>query len=203
VQEHKPGHPATLWAKEMMARPNVVVLDTETTGLGPKDEIIDIAIIDTAGQKRLDMLMQCQSPTIPAEATAIHHITKQMLTNARAFPQIWERVMAFLETREIIIYNADFDMRMLKQTARRYRLPLPELHAHCLMKKYSEYIGELQPRSNEYRSFKLSAACQHFNVAQPTAHRALADTQSTLGLLQKMAAMADAPQKAQQPMQPR
>jgi exonuclease, DNA polymerase III, epsilon subunit family len=191
IQEQQRSHPAVLWANDMLARPNVVVLDTETTGLGTVDEIIDLAIIDTTGRTRLNLLMQCQHETIPAEAIAIHHITKEMLQNAHSFPRIWERLMSFLATREIIIYNAEFDMRMLHQTAQRYHLPLPKLHAHCIMQRYAELIGQRRPGSNEYRSFKLSVACQHIGIEQPNAHRALADTQSTLALLQKMAALAD------------
>ena len=37
------------WARELMALPNFYVLDTETTGVGKKDQIVQIGIVDKHG----------------------------------------------------------------------------------------------------------------------------------------------------------
>lgn len=190
LQVHTPGHPSALWALRLCSLPNVVTLDTETTGFGADDEIIDIAIVDIQGRTRLNTLVQCQRASIPKEAKAVHHINELMLRDAPTFPQMWDRLMHFLATREILIYNADYDLRMLQQAAQRYHLPMPELQVHCLMKLYSAYVGQATPSGDGYRNIKLAAACFHFHIPQLNAHRALPDAQASLSLLKKLAEMA-------------
>ena len=186
LQVHRPGHPSTLWAQRLCSLSNVVTLDIETTGFGIDDEIIDIAIVDIQGRIRLNTLVQCQRASIPKEAKAVHHINELMLRNAPTFPHIWDRLMQFLTAREIVIYNAEYDLRMLQQAAQRYHLPMPELHVHCLMKSYSAYVGQLSSGEG-YRNMKLAAACLHFHIPQPNAHRALPDAQAALHLLKGLA----------------
>lgn len=51
-----------------------VYLDTETTGLGSTDEIIEISIIDDDGSTLLETLVKPSQP-IPADSTRVHGIT--------------------------------------------------------------------------------------------------------------------------------
>jgi len=76
----------------------------------------------------------------------------------------------------VIIYNADYDMRMIRQMVERYGLQMPAVTSHCLMKKYSEYCGCS-------RYLKLDAACLHFDVRRKNSHRALADAQDSRHVL--------------------
>ena len=41
---------AVLWARGLLDSGDVLFLDTETTGLGPQAEIIDLAIVATTGR---------------------------------------------------------------------------------------------------------------------------------------------------------
>jgi DNA polymerase-3 subunit epsilon len=190
LQAPRYGHPSTLWARDMCALPNAIVLDTETTGFGQEAEIIDLGIISIGGKKLVDQLMQCQMLEIPTNATRVHHITKSMLdrANAPTFPQIWKRLMERLETYVIIIYNADFDRQMLEQTARRYNLLLPKLEIHCMMKSVAAYIG------GSKKAYKLETACHHFHIENTSAHRAFADAQASQKVLQALAQMAVSPE---------
>jgi len=190
LQEHKSSHPSTLWAKEMLARPHVLVLDTETTGFGPEAEIIDIALVGKDRWVHLNTLVQCQQDAISQEAMAVHRIHKSMLRNAPTFPQVWKSLLPLLSTYEIVIYNAEYDLQILRQTAKRYNLELPEMQVHCLMKQYSAYVGQASSHSEGYRSMKLAAACFHFQIEQTTTHRALADAQASLEVLRKLAAQS-------------
>ena len=185
-------HPSIAWAKAMFVRPHVLILDTETTGLGDDAEVIEIALIDLQGQVRLNTLVQCQGE-IPPQVTALHGINKEMLKDAPLFPQVWNALAHVLaEPNEIIIYNAEYDVRMLRQTAKRYGLPLSEMKTHCLMLHYSEYINEPSWRQPEgYRYQRLSAACDYFGIKQGGSHRALPDVLMTLEVLRKLAAIEE------------
>jgi len=175
-------HPSTIWAREILARPDVVILDTETTGLRDIDEIIEIAIITTQNKILLNSLFQCQMTTIPPGATKVHGLVKSNLEGAPTFPQVWNALSKRLAKWEILIYNASYDTKMLQLTAERYGRTLPKLRVHCLMERVSAYIGGYK------QMYKLSEACSYFQIEQSSAHRALADVQNSLKVLQALAA---------------
>jgi hypothetical protein len=91
----------------------------------------------------------------------------------------------------LIIYNVDFDIRMLKQMVQRYNLQMPELRTHCLMKYYSDYAGRASRNGNGYSSMSLDAACHHFQIDRTNAHRALGDVQVSLLLLRGLASYSN------------
>src|SRR5262249_44655168 len=133
-------------------------------------------------------LIKCQRPSIPQKAKAKHHINELMLKeNGVYFPRLWDALMPKLEGQEIIIYNADFDIRMLKQMVQRYNLQMPEFRTHCLMKYYSDYVGRASRNGNGYSAMSLDAACYHFQIERTNAHRALGDVQASLLLLRGLA----------------
>ena len=192
-QQHHPGHASARWADDLLSltHPLVLVLDTETTGVDANAEVIEIALADRAGEVYLNTLIECQAATIPQEAMKQHRIHKFHLRAAPTFPRVWKHLLPLLSSHEILIYNADYDMRLLKQTARRYGLELPAgMRTHCLMQHYSAYVGQPSSRAGGYRSMSLAAACYHFGIEQQTAHRALADVEASLEVLHQMSAQA-------------
>jgi len=62
-------------------------LDTETTGLDEKAEIIEIAILDVAGNVLLDSLVKPTSPISDA-ASKVHGIMMSMLGDAPSWQQL-------------------------------------------------------------------------------------------------------------------
>lgn len=65
-------------------RDQFVILDTETTGLTLRNQIIEINVIDLTGKILLNSLVK---PTIniPAEAASIHGITNEMVHDAPSY----------------------------------------------------------------------------------------------------------------------
>jgi DNA polymerase III epsilon subunit-like protein len=49
---------AIAWAIGVIDDPRVIYLDTETTGFGPRAEIVDIAVVSAAGEVVLESLVQ-------------------------------------------------------------------------------------------------------------------------------------------------
>ncbi len=145
-----------------------VVLDTETTGLGPYDELVEIAIVDAAsGEVLYNSVVMPEGP-IPAGATAVHGLDRKRLEalKAKHWPVHHAAVCRILANASVVFtYNAEFDRRLLAQTAGRYGLELPATVWRCIMLAYAR----------GGRRFRLSTACRRAGIPVSGAHRALAD----------------------------
>ncbi len=178
---------------------NALILDTETTGLGDDAEVVELAVIDCAGAVLLDTLVRPSGP-VPAEAAAIHGITDAMLAEAPTWSELHARFCDLVEGRQVVIYNHEFDVRVINQTARRYGLQAPQGFdqvldrgpIHCAMQAYARFRGEWSEEKGRYRWQKLSTAAQQQGVTVTNAHRALGDCLMTLGVVRAMASAGNA-----------
>jgi DNA polymerase III epsilon subunit-like protein len=156
-----------------------VYLDTETTGLEIKDEIVEIAIIDKNGLILLDSLIKPKQP-IPDSATAIHHISNEMVKDSPTFLDIWPQIQEFILNRPVGMYNAEFDVRLLKQSMNIYNQSIIHKNvAFDVMKMYSDFRGLIDPRRKAMRRFRLEEAGRYFGIPLPNSHRAVDDTKLT------------------------
>lgn len=172
---------------------NTLILDTETTGLGEDAEICEIAVIDCQGNVLLDTLVRTRWP-IPRDASAIHGIHNSMCLEAGDWSGKDSAFRKLCEGRPVVIYNADYDTRILNQTANLYDLGPIVLDAQCAMLAYAEFHGRWDHRREQWKWQKLTNAAAQMGVQiEGQAHRALADCRMTLGIIQ---AMASAAQKA-------
>lgn len=164
-----------------------VLLDTETTGLSGNDEVIELGIIDTDGNTLYHSLFlpNCE---IGAGATAVHGITVNDVIDAPRFADEWQKIKELLDNKEILIYNAKFDIRMLNQTAQihgKNQLINPK-KAHCLMLGYAKYNGEINPKTGSYKWIKLEQALKNEGVFTQQDHRVIGDCLMTLSLIRKV-----------------
>lgn len=170
---------ASAWARTILASTSTefVVIDTETTGIHPTAEIVDIAILAPDGQVCFESLVRPRRP-IPPEVTAIHHITDAMVAQAPTFPQIYAEIGRHLRGRSIVVYNTQFDQARLSYAVQAHRLPsLGERSWECAMQRYSAYTGMWSTRYRNYRWQRLPGA----------GHRARGDCKATLALLGRIA----------------
>lgn len=180
---------AQQWSR-LLNRDDVLILDTETTGLRGAIEIVEIGIINTQGTELLHRYSLPQDPIEPA-AVATHGLSHSALTqrNARPWPQIHAEVSRLLsQAKQVVIYNAEFDLRALRATARRHNLSLPRLKSHCAMKAYARHRNEPHPRFNDPRWHKLEDAARYEQIPASQQHRAIDDCQMVLSLMRAVAA---------------
>lgn len=176
-----------------------LIIDTETTGLRDDDEIIEISIINMRGETLLDTLIK---PTrlIPAEATAINHITDEMVAVAPSWPEVYPQVMQIIDGRRWLAWNSRFDARLMTQTSlltgvyadyrsaqviEAYRA----VHDSQIDAKqiYSQWYGDFDDDRSNFVRQSLSAAVGQQNVQiSGVAHRALADCLMVLGVLESV-----------------
>jgi len=164
-----------------------VYLDTETTGSGPNDEIIEIGIVDDEGNIVFESLVKPVGK-IGDEARRVHGIQDEMLANAPRWMHVWPKVEAVLAGKAVGIYNADFDIRLMQQTHARYKMRwgFPG-EAFCVMKLYARFYGEYNPRTMDYRWQSLENAGRQCGINLPNAHRGVADTLLTRAVLHYIA----------------
>jgi len=93
--------------------PNLIFLDTETTGLEPEDRLIQLGFITNKG----DVCNWLFNPGRPIgfEAMAVHHVTEDMVKDKPAFKgsQAYNDLVAKLQNHIVVAHNAPFDVGML------------------------------------------------------------------------------------------
>jgi DNA polymerase-3 subunit epsilon len=154
-----------------------LVLDTETTGLDPRDghrvlEVAAIEIVNLMPTGRTFHRVIDPERDIPADASRIHGFTSLHVEGKPKFAEILEELEAFLGDDPIIAHNAAFDFGMLDAELDRCgRAPLVRLRmVDTLAIAKKRFPG--MPNS-------LDALCRRLGVdnSMRTAHNALLDVQ--------------------------
>jgi len=183
----QPRPAVALWAAGLLSLPDVVFLDTETTGLDGRAEIVEIAVLDVSGAVLLETLVR-PSGQIPREVIAIHGITDDLVAGAPRWPEVYPLLTQVLAERTIVVYNAAFDERILAQTNARHGLPPAASGWHCAMQGYAAWAGQRHARYGGFRWHKLDVALAAFgHTPAPDAHRARADADACRLVMHGMA----------------
>jgi DNA polymerase-3 subunit epsilon len=168
-----------VWAKEVLDhKNNYVILDTETTGLNKNDVVIQIAIIDLNGNEILNSLVKpTKRKRMSTEATAIHGITMSGLANAPTFAELKPEIDRITSGKTVLIYNAEFDERLIDQSTSQDLCFSPHFKTQCVMKNYSFFVQQWSDYHGDWSYQKLPSGD----------HSAIGDCQATLKVIQKMA----------------
>ena len=160
------------WAREVATDPTAVYLDTETTGLDGQAEIVDIAVIAGDGEVLLDTLVR-PVRSIPLVASGVHGIRDADVVGAPTWEAVFHEFGRVTQGRRVIVYNADFDRRIVTQCCSQYALATPEFTWQCAMRAYAEFCAE-PGQNGGFKWHRLDRAASRFGVS-PGGHRALAD----------------------------
>lgn len=179
---------AVAWAVETITL-DCLIVDTETTGLGYDDEIIQLAIVNLEG----DVLFQSQfKPTVEIApgAESVHGLSLESLADAPAFINLYPEIKNLLQGKALVAYNRDFDLRMIEQTCARYELPGIEWEKfRCAMLAYAEYHGSWSEYHRSFTWQSLAVACELLGVELNNSHHATADALATVGLIRSLAGL--------------
>ena len=180
------GENSILRARRIL-QSNPLFFDTETTGLDSGAEIVEIGVVDVDGQSVLESLVRpCRR--IPSGATAVHGISDDMVLDAPTWVEIWPQVKRLLADRRVGIFNADFDLRMMRQSHEQHGLTWEEMggSAFCVMKMYASFYGEGMG-GGSYRWQSLEKAGRQCGIALPNSHRAIDDARLACAVFRHMA----------------
>jgi DNA polymerase-3 subunit epsilon len=156
-----------------------IILDTETTGLNPKngDRIIEIGCIEVQNRRPTgNTFHQYLNPGRDSDpgALAVHGLTTEFLRDKPRFADIVDAFADFVAGAEILIHNAAFDVAFLDEELS--RLGRPPFSTHCA--QVTDTLGmarELHPGKRN----SLDALCERYGVsnAHRTLHGALLDAE--------------------------
>lgn len=106
-----------------------VVLDTETTGISPRDghRIIEIGALELMHHlptgRRLHLYINPERD-IDEGAIAVHGITLDFLADKPIFADVAEEFLAFIGSDPLVIHNASFDMAFINSELTRVERPV-------------------------------------------------------------------------------
>jgi DNA polymerase-3 subunit epsilon len=148
-----------------------IVLDTETTGINPKqgNRIIEIGCVELFERKLTgNNFHRYINPDRDSEegALAVHGLTTEFLRDKPRFHEVVEELREYIQGAEVIIHNAPFDLGFLNHEFNLLKLPTFDSHINGVIDTLVQ-AKELRPGKRN----SLDALCEHFGISN--AHRKL------------------------------
>ena len=156
----------------------LIVLDTETTGIDPKEghRIIEVGAVEISKREitTSEFHKYVQPNRNVGYSVNIHGITDKFLINKPQFEQISDDLLTFIDGATLIIHNAPFDLGFLNN----------ELKIIGIKKKIEDLCPvidtlELSKEQRPGTMHNLDALCRRFGIdtSARTRHGALLDAQ--------------------------
>lgn len=158
-----------------------IIMDTETTGLDPKngDKIIEIGAVEVVGRKLTNNnYHQYIQPEreVPEDAISVHGITNEFLVDKPIFADVIDDFMDFVTGAELIIHNAPFDVGFINHELSQLKNnKWGKLEDHC---KITDSL-KMARKSFPGQRNTLDALCKRFGIdnSSRTLHGALLDSE--------------------------
>ncbi|WMP16584.1 DNA polymerase III subunit epsilon [Thiothrix lacustris] len=157
-----------------------IILDTETTGLDPKDghRIIEIGCVEMVNRRLTGRnFHEYLQPDreIDAGAIEVHGITNAFLADKPRFDEIMGDLLDYLRGAELIIHNAPFDIGFLNHELRLVNAKHQPLTDLCAVTDTLRMARQLFPGQRA----SLDALCKRYEInnAHRTLHGALLDAE--------------------------
>ena len=156
----------------------LIVLDTETTGIDPKEghRIIEVGAVQIENREitNVEFHKYVQPNRTVGDSVKVHGITDKFLINKPQFGQVSDDLLSFIEGSTLIIHNAPFDLGYLNH----------ELKLNGVKKKIQDFCTvidtlELSKKQRPGTMHNLDALCRRFGIdtSARTRHGALLDAQ--------------------------
>ena len=140
-------------------------LHSKTTGAAEQAEVVEIAILDTAGMPLADELVKPKRHIRPT-ATKIHGITDEMVDSAPKWTEILPKVEELLVGKKVCIYDPATELLALRNSYQNNhnRYVLDESNFISLMDLYARYKNDRDPRSGAFITYSLEDAARLLGI---------------------------------------
>jgi DNA polymerase III subunit epsilon len=160
-----------------------IVLDTETTGLEPKQghRIIEIGCVELINRRKTDQhYHQYINPDreIDDGAFNVHGISTEFLSDKPRFADIAQEFIDFIRDSEIIIHNAPFDVGFIDAELKKLGRKWGKTEHYCAVVDTLTMAREKHPGQKN----SLDALCKRYEIdnSKRDLHGALLDAQILL-----------------------
>lgn len=162
-----------------------IILDTETTGIDPRDghRLIEIGAVEMVNRRLTGQRYhQYINPErdIEAEAVGVHGITNERVAEEPVFAEIADAFWAFIEGAELVIHNAPFDVGFIDHelgmlNAKRSAPRLGPVAEHCRVLDTLTLARDKHPGQRN----SLDALCKRYEIdnGRRVLHGALLDAE--------------------------
>ena len=144
------------------------VVDTETTGFGKTDRILEIGIVLVDGNEIVQEWETLINPERDISNSNIHGITSVLVSLAPTFSDVIDEISGFLDGRIFVAHNVAFDTKMLNFEVNKVNRDIDFGIPFCTL---------------QATKMKLEKACDEYGVKNLGAHRALTDARATALIL--------------------
>jgi DNA polymerase-3 subunit epsilon len=157
-----------------------IILDTETTGLSPKQghRIIEIGCVEMVNRRitnrNFHQYLQPDRQIDPG-AARVHGITNDQLQGKPRFVDIVDEFMDFIKGAELVIHNAPFDVGFINHELQLLNQNRQQLEASCTILDTLALAKKLHPSQKN----NLDALCKRYNInnSNRQLHGALLDSE--------------------------
>lgn len=157
-----------------------VVLDTETTGIDPREghRIIEIGCVELVGRRltgRHYHVYLNPDREVEEGAIAVHGITNEFLADKPRFADVVDDFMGFIRGARLVIHNAAFDVGFIDSELHRLNAGHGKTHDHCSVLDTLQLARDRHPGQRN----SLDALCKRYGVdnSQRDLHGALLDAE--------------------------
>jgi len=142
-----------------------IVLDTETTGLDPKDghRIIEIGCVELVDRRLTgnDYHQYLQPDRLIDEgAMKVHGITNEYLADKPRMADVAKDFLDYVRDAELVIHNAPFDVGFINHEFRLLGADWKKIESHCEIFDSLEMARRLRPGQRN----SLDALCKYYDV---------------------------------------
>ncbi|HEY1168344.1 MAG TPA: polyribonucleotide nucleotidyltransferase [Candidatus Limnocylindrales bacterium] len=178
----EPGTGSVLEFVKQASQPGfeVVVLDVETTGRDPKvADLIEIGAVRVRDGQIVDRFSTFVSPGREIFGAQMHGITTADVAGAPVAREAAEKLLAFVGGSPVIGHNVGFDLGFLDAA-------LGET-GKFITGGYFDTLVIAREAYPDLESYKLSDIARFFGIEVATAHRGLADAETTAAIVARFA----------------
>lgn len=157
-----------------------IILDTETTGIDPKQghRVIEIGCVEMIDRKltgnHYHVYINPQR-VVEQEAIDVHGITNEFLADKPVFSVIADEFLEFIRGAELVIHNAAFDVGFINQEFSLLRRGFPNVESCCGVLDTLALARKKHPGQKN----NLDALCKRYFIdnSSRTLHGALLDSE--------------------------
>lgn len=148
-----------------------IVLDTETTGLYPKQghRIIEIGCVESHNRRSTGNTFHYYldpEREIDDGAYEVHGISNESLKDKPNFVDIVEEFIGFIKGSELIIHNAPFDVDFINSELQRSGPKWEKLESYCEVTDTLKLAREMHPGQKN----SLDALCKRYGIDNAERH---------------------------------